>query len=86
MSKNINKIIIKKKNVKPRKKGKYNNDKDIINLKNNNDDNILCLDLSLYVCECGGSFKRFGRRSLNQYVCVDCGLYVPYEKMYLYKK
>ena len=86
MSKNINKIIIKKKNVKPRKKGKYNNDKDIINLKNNNDDNILYLDLSLYVCECGGSFKRFGRRSLNQYVCVDCGLYVPYEKMYLYKK
>ena len=86
MSKNINKIIIKKKNVKPRKKGNYNNNKDIVNLKNNNDNDLLYLDLSLYVCDCGGSFKRFGRRSLNQYVCIDCGLYVPYEKMYLYKK
>ena len=86
MLKNINEIIVKKKNVQPRKKYKYDDDKDIINLKNNNDSGILYLDLSLYVCECGGSFKRFGRRSLNQYVCVDCGLYVPYEKMYLYKK
>lgn len=86
MSKNIDKIIVKKKNVQPRKKYKQNINNDIVNLKSNNDNDILCLDLSLYVCECGGSFKRFGRRSLNQYVCVDCGLYVPYEKMYLYKK
>lgn len=86
MLKNIDEIIVEKKNVQPRKKHKQNINNDIVNLKSNNDNDILYLDLSLYVCECGGSFKRFGRRSLNQYVCVDCGLYVPYEKMYLYKK
>ena len=99
MVKDINNIIVKKHKSKSNpnfRKNKINNtnddlknnDKndDIVNLKNNNDNDILCLNLSLYVCECGGSFKRFGRRSLNQYVCIDCGLYVPYEKMYLYKK
>lgn len=102
MVKDINNIIVKKHKSKSNpnfnkfRKNKINNtnndlknnDKndDIVNLKNNNDNDILYLDLSLYVCECGGSFKRFGRRSLNQYVCIDCGLYVPYEKMYLYKK
>ena len=87
MSKNINEIIVKKKNIKSRKKDKYNNnDDDIVNLKSNNDNDILYLDLTLYTCDCGGKFKRFGRRSLNNYVCVDCGLYVPYEKMYLYKR
>ncbi len=102
MVKDINNIIVKKcksksnPNFNKFRKNKTNNtnndlkddDKndDIVNLKINNDNDILYLDLSLYVCECGGSFKRFGRRSLNQYVCIDCGLYVPYEKMYLYKK
>lgn len=97
MVKDINKIIVKKKNVnnKFKKKNKSNfnnlnknfvpNDNDIVNLKSNQMNDVLFLDLSLYKCECGGKFKRFGRKSLNQYVCIDCGLYVPYEKMYKYK-
>lgn len=81
--KDINKIIKKKQKVEPMKKS---NNKDITNLKTNNSDNELCLDLFDYVCECGGHFKRYGRKTLNQYVCTSCGLYVPYEKMYKYKK
>ena len=93
MVKDINNIIVKKHKSKSnynfnkfKKNEINNNDDDIVNLKSNNDNDILYLDLSLYVCECGGRFKRFGRRSLNNYVCVDCGLFVPYEKMYLYKQ
>lgn len=44
------------------------------------------LNLDLYRCECGHKFKKFGKRSLNQYICSKCGLFVPEEKLYKYKK
>ena len=44
------------------------------------------LNLDNYECECKGKFKRFGRRTLNEYICTQCGLYVPREKMYKYEK
>lgn len=44
------------------------------------------INLEDYECECKGKFKQFGRKSLNQYICTQCGQYVPDNKMYKYKK
>ena len=44
------------------------------------------VEIKDYLCMCGGKFKPFGKKTLKQFICSDCGYFVPAEKLYLFKK
>lgn len=68
----MNKIIKNKYNTKTK------------NNQEKTEENTINLDD--YECECKGTFKKFGKKALKQYVCTQCGQYIVEEKLYKYKK
>lgn len=74
----MTKIIKNKYQTKNTQKNTKNTKKHIKNKQE--------INLNNYECECKGKFKQFGKKTLKQYICTQCGQYVTEEKLYKYKK